>query len=88
MSTQPPDSEAGARHPIEAPPKVPNVIVDLGKRPRKQVKRLKAGRGRLIAEILDCVDELRSEGKIPAAAEPIIVLVERQQDPISWCRWL
>jgi hypothetical protein len=39
---------------------------------------LKAGHGHLIAEILDCVDELRGEGKISASGEPVIVLVERE----------
>jgi hypothetical protein len=83
-----PEGEPGARRPVEPPLKAPNVIVDLGKRSRKQVKRLKTGRGPLVTEILDCVDELRSEGKIPASAEPVIVVVERRQEEGSWCRWL
>ena len=84
MSAQGSESQEGTKRHAEPSQKISGVIVDLGKRPRKQVEQLKAGQGYLVAEVLDCVDELRDEGKIAASAEPVIVLVERRPKDFCW----
>ena len=56
------------------------VIVDLGKRSRKQVKRLKKGKGKLPAKIEDVTAQLVEAGEISAAADVVIVTVERKAD--------
>lgn len=61
------------------------MIVDLGKQPRRRVKRLLRGEGKLMAEVRDCIAELRRTGKISTSAEPIIVVV-RQKEPKSRLR--
>jgi len=58
------------------------VIVDLGKTKRKQVKRLKKGRGRLMNEVLDVLDEVADqlgeelEGK---TLVPIVMVYEKKR---------
>jgi hypothetical protein len=56
------------------------VIVDLGKRSRKQVKRLKKGKGKLPAKIEDVTAQLVEAGEISADADVVIVTVERKAD--------
>jgi hypothetical protein len=54
------------------------VIIDLGKKKRKQVKQLKRGEGKLVATVEDVIAGLRSRGQIDATAQPIIIVVERR----------
>jgi hypothetical protein len=56
------------------------VIVDLGKRSKKQVKKLRKGGGRLMDRIGQTVDQLRAEQEIDAKAE-VVVFVVRERDP-------
>jgi hypothetical protein len=55
------------------------LIVDLGKHARKDVKKLREGHGKLLAEIVDCVDELKGAGKLPADAQPIVIIVREKR---------
>ena len=59
--------------------------MDLGKRSRKQVKRLKKGKGKLPAKIEDVTAQLVEAGEISADADVVIVTVERKADK-SWRR--
>lgn len=58
------------------------VIVDLGKTKKKHVKRLKKGRGRLMEEVLDVLDEVAEqlgeelEGK---TLVPIVMVYEKKR---------
>jgi len=54
------------------------VILDLGRRKRKQVKDLTNGSGKLLDEVLDAVDELRAAGTIAQDAHPVIVVVREK----------
>lgn len=62
------------------------IIVDLGRQKRKQVRRLRKGEGKLMAEVADSIDELRREGQISGAAQPIIVIV-REKRKQRLARW-
>jgi hypothetical protein len=55
------------------------LIVDLGKHPRKDVKRLREGRGKLLTEIAACLDELKGAGKLPAGTQPVVILVREKR---------
>ena len=63
------------------------IIVDLGKKKRKQIKRLKKGRGKLWRDVIDVVDEVGeqingdSEGK---TIVPVILIYRRR--PKRWRR--
>lgn len=55
------------------------VILDLGKKKRKDVKQLRGGKGKLLEEISSSIEELRTTGAVSASAQPIIVVV-REKD--------
>lgn len=59
--------------------KYAGVMIDLGKQTRKKVKRLRRGEGPLLEEVINSIEGLRSEGKVSASAQPVIVIVERKQ---------
>jgi hypothetical protein len=77
-----PDSTGNtAEEATNGPDVVTPVIVDLGKVPRKQVKRLKRGEGRLAVEVLDVLDEVVTElGEEleHATLVPVVMLYERK----------
>lgn len=58
------------------------IIVDLGKQKRKRIKALKEGRGRLMDEVTDVVDQVReslgedAEGKVMI---PVVLLYRRRR---------
>jgi hypothetical protein len=61
------------------------LIVDLGKHRRRDVKRLRDGRGKLVKEIGACLAELKGAGKLPAGAQPVVVLVrEKRRKTALW----
>ena len=55
------------------------IIVDLGKKRRKSVKRLRRGTGKLMDEVNATLQELKNAGTIGAAAQPVIVVVRERQ---------
>jgi len=62
------------------------VIIDLGKRKRKRVKRLQKGRGPLVGNVFDAIERLREQGEIAEDAQPVIVVV-RQKRRRGWKRF-
>ena len=61
------------------------LIVDLGKHPRKDVKRLREGRGKLLAEVAACLDELKGAGELPPGAQPVVIIVrEKRRKSAVW----
>ena len=54
------------------------VIIDLGKQKRSRVKKLRDGRGPLLDDIRQAIEELRQAGTISGAATPVVLLVERK----------
>jgi hypothetical protein len=71
-------ADTAAKAPAPAAEK-PMVIVDLGKRSKKQIKRLKRGDGRLMDRVSNTVDQLRAEQEIDPKAE-VVVFVVKQKD--------
>jgi Family of unknown function (DUF6200) len=55
------------------------IVVDLGKKRRKQIRRMRKGQGKLMVEISHLVEELRTAGSISAAAQPVIVVVRQKR---------
>ncbi|OJX64110.1 MAG: hypothetical protein BGO95_02400 [Micrococcales bacterium 73-13] len=56
------------------------IILDLGKRSRKQIKRLRRGEGKLAARIDETVAQLRADGEL---AEGDVVVAVVKQKPKS-----
>ena len=62
----------------------PAVVVDLGKKSRKKVKKLRKGKGPLLEDVDDAIAQLRSDGAIGEGAVPVIVVVrQKEKNPIS-----
>lgn len=55
------------------------LIIDMGKKSSKQVRRLKKGRGRLVEKIDETIERLRAQGQIAASAQTVIVVVRERK---------
>jgi hypothetical protein len=55
------------------------LLVDLGRRSKGDVDRLRKGRGPLIDEVEDCLEELRAAGDLPGSAQPLVVVVKERR---------
>jgi Family of unknown function (DUF6200) len=55
------------------------LLIDLGKKSRKQIKRLRNGTGKLVDEVQKCVQELRTAGTLSESAQPVIMLVREKR---------
>jgi soluble cytochrome b562 len=59
------------------------IVLDFGSKSRKQIRRLRKGRGKLINRIDRVLEDLRNNGNLSATAQPIIVVVkERKEDSL------
>ena len=61
------------------PASSPNpLIVDLGKKRRKQIKQLRKGRGKLFDKVNTTLQELKTSSAISSNAEPVVVIVQEK----------
>lgn len=56
----------------------PMVVLDFGKKKRRDIKRLRKGRGRLMARLNETLGGLKEDGTIDAASQPIVVVVRQR----------
>ena len=56
-----------------------SIVVDLKKQKRGPVRRLRKGRGKLMAEVLELVAAMKAEGKVAHDAQTVIVVVRQKQ---------
>jgi hypothetical protein len=54
------------------------VVVDMGKKPRKQIRQLRKGHGKLMMRVNDVLAELRTAGSISALAQPVVIVVRQR----------
>lgn len=64
---------------VHADPDAP-IVLDMGRKSRKQIRRLRRGEGKLMNRITGVIDELKNSGTITAGAQPIIVVVRERED--------
>jgi hypothetical protein len=81
-----------APHPASAPAKAPegksHLVIDLGKKSRKSVRRLRKGKGgKLAQQVTEAVDQLTAEKVVPANAQVVVVVV-RERDQRRGMKWL
>ena len=55
------------------------LIVDLGKHRRKQIKRLRRGEGKLMDDVNDTLEEMRTAGTLSAASQPVVLIVRQRR---------
>ncbi|WP_342374841.1 hypothetical protein NVS55_26390 [Myxococcus stipitatus] len=51
------------------------VFLDLGKKSAKAVKKLRKGKGRLLDDVRETLQDLQTSGRVAANAQPVIVIV-------------
>ena len=54
------------------------VIIDLGKKKRKRIKKLRRGCGSLIDQVSQTIEELKQTGAVQKNAQPVIVIVRQK----------
>jgi hypothetical protein len=54
------------------------IIIDLGKKSRKQIRRAREGTGKLMDAINVTLDELRAQGTIKPDAQPVLLIVRQK----------
>ena len=54
------------------------LIIDMGKKSRKQVRRAREGTGKLMDKINLMLEDLRAEGTIKADAQPVLIIVRQK----------
>ncbi|MBI4617052.1 MAG: hypothetical protein HY720_25795 [Planctomycetes bacterium] len=62
-----------------APATGSHIVVDLGRKKWKQIKKLRKGQGKLMDEVSSVIQELKTAGKITGAAQPVIVVVREKK---------
>jgi hypothetical protein len=63
----------------DAPSQGAPIVVDLGKKPRKQVRQLRRGEGKLLAKVNEVMHELKTAGTISSSSQPVIVVVRQKR---------
>lgn len=64
------------------------VIVEFGKRSKKQIRKLRSGRGRIMRDIESVLDELRSSGELDEDTRVLVAVVkERPEYDDGGCWW-
>jgi hypothetical protein len=85
MATQPTAREEREQRETEKQNKLPLVVVELSRRRSpEQVRRLRKGRGKLLMDIEDAVDELVKSGTIKSGTQPVVVVVREATLPLLW----
>ncbi len=56
------------------------ILIDLGRKSRKKIKKLKKGEGSLMEDLSATLEQLKSEGAIGEGAQVIVAIVERKPD--------
>jgi hypothetical protein len=64
---------------VETVPTGAPIIVDIGKKRKKQIKLLREGRGKLMDEVNGVLDELRTAGSISGSVLPVVVVVQEKR---------
>jgi len=65
---------------VAAPAETGTIVLDLGAKRRKQIKRLKRGRGRLFERVETTIGQLRSDGEIAEGAQVVVVVVKQKPE--------
>lgn len=71
-------TEEGKDTDVESGGVMSPIIVNLGKKPRKRVKRLKKGKGKLMDRVADTIDEVCASLEGNEQVVPVIVIVREK----------
>lgn len=54
------------------------LVVDLGRKKNKEIKKLRKGEGPLMDDVLQLLDKLRTDGKLTTGATPVVMVVKQK----------
>src|SRR5262249_40442307 len=54
------------------------LVVDLGRKKDKQIKKLRKGDGRLMDDVFELLERLRTGGQLGASAPPVVLVVKQK----------
>jgi hypothetical protein len=57
-------------------------VLDLGEHPRKRIKRLRRGQGKLMEKVEDALADLTSQGVIGGQVQTVVVVVREESGGI------
>ena len=60
----------------------PLLIVDMGSQSRKNVKRLRKGKGKLMDRVSEAIAELRANGAADGVGTFVVVVKEKAENPL------
>jgi hypothetical protein len=63
------------------------IIVDMGKKKRKQIKRLRRGGGKLMEQVGKAMEQLQAEGEVNADSPVVVVIVREKRKKSGWMAW-
>jgi hypothetical protein len=55
------------------------IVIDLGKRSRKKVRRLRRGKGPLLREAGEVIADLQESGRIDGDAQVVVLVVQKKR---------
>jgi len=61
------------------------IIVDLGKRKKAAIRKLTEGKGKLVAEVDQCISELKANNTLEANAQPVVIVLRESKGKRKWC---
>ncbi len=64
------------------------IVIDLGKHRKGRIKKLREGRGALMDEVKQALDELRASGTIAGNVQPVVLVVKEKPDDALFMRGL
>ena len=56
------------------------IVVDLGKRSKKQIRALREGKGKLLSEVDEVVGELKKAGTLTSSNATVVIVVVRPRE--------
>ena len=62
------------------------IIINLGKKKRKQIKRLKKGRGKLWRDVIDVIDEVGAQMNSDSEGKTIVPVILIYKEKPKWGR--
>lgn len=62
----------------------PMVVLDLGSRRSREIRRLRRGRGRLMRRVSDTIEQLKQNDEIDASSQIVVVVVKQKRRSRSW----
>lgn len=73
------ESAKGAGNESADPPKGDVCVLDMGKHPRKRIRQLRRGKGKLMYKVECAIDDLREDGVLSSSAQTVIVIIREER---------